>query len=158
MPEDRIHAGQSRAEQVRTERRRKPGAVNANGIKLGVDESKLDRKNYHYRFVNDTPGRVQSLVAQDYDPAPEMGAKADGNNLGSVNTAQAGVADGKPFNAVLMRKPIKMHEEDQREKQRPLDEIDAAIRRGDVSKQNNQLNGAGVYTPGVNILEEVKRA
>lgn len=148
----------TRAEEVRQERRRKPGSLASAGYKLGVDESKLDRKNYHYRFVNDKDGRVQQLYAQDYDPAPEVGAKQDTNGLGTVNTAQAGVADGKPFNAVLMRKPIRMHEEDQKEKQKPLEEMEEAIRRGaDHGKSNapaSQVQSA--YTPGgANTIERV---
>lgn len=143
----------TRSEEVRQERRRKPGSLAAAGYKLGVDESKLDRTNYHYRWANDKDGRVQQLYGQDYDPAPEIGAKPDNNGLGTVNTAQAGVVDGKPFQAIFLRKPIKMHNQDQAEKEKPLDKIDEAIRRGSVSEQKTELKGPGVYTPGVNIIE-----
>lgn len=153
----------TRADKVRTERRRKPGSVNGAGLHLSVDESKLDRANYHYRFVNDTPGRIAALYAQDYDVAPEMDAKPDGNGLGTVNSAQAGVIEGRPFGAVLMRKPKHMHEDDQKDKQKPVDEIEKAIRRGNTNHKGNELRGAGVYTPGadesnpsgVNIIERV---
>lgn len=160
MPD--INPKSTRAEAVRTERRRRPGSVAGPGMKLAVDESKLDRANYHYRFVNDTPGRMAGLYAQDYDPAPEMGVKADGTGLGTVTEQHAGILDnGKPFGAVLMRKPIRMHEQDQKDKQKPLDEIEKAIKRGNPNHQGNELKGPGVYTPGadeqnpsgVNIIE-----
>lgn len=138
----------SRAEGVRQERRRKPGSVATSGLKLAVDRSKLDFENYHYRQVNDVPGRVQTLHDQDYDPAPEADANVAGKGIGTVNTAQAGVADGKPYNAVLMRKPRHMHEADQKEKQRPLDEMDDAILRGNTNHKGNDLRGPDVYTPG----------
>lgn len=145
----------TRAEAVRTERRRKPGSLAAGGMKLAVDESKLDRVNYHYRQVNDTPGRLQQLEGQDYDIAPEVGASVNSNGVGTVNSVLAGVKDGKPYNTVLMRKPIAMHEEDQKLKQKPLDEMEDAIRRGRGASTDGKLQGDGVYTPGtgVNIIE-----
>ena len=47
----------TRADQVRTERRKKPGATSISGLKLHIDRDKLDPA-YEYRWVNDTPGRV----------------------------------------------------------------------------------------------------
>jgi hypothetical protein len=144
----------TRADEVRQERRRKPGQVAHSGIKLSVDERVLDRDTYHYRYAADTGARVQQLIADDYDIAPEIGAKPDGNSLGSVNTTLAGTDDnGKPYNHVLMRKRKDWFEADQKEKQKPLDAMDEAIRRGNVSAQNTELKGPGVYTPGVNIID-----
>lgn len=141
-----------RAEEVRRERRKKPGQTVLAGQKLTVDESKLDRSKYQYRFVNDKDGRVQQLYGVDWDVAPE-GAKDDTNSLGSVNSAQAGVSEGKPFNAVLLRKPKDWFEDDQKEKQKPLDEVEDAIRRNNPNHKFNELRGAGVYTPGQNSIE-----
>lgn len=143
----------TRADEVRRERRRKPGQTVLANLKLSVDEAKLDRKTYEYRFVNDKDGRVQQLHAQDWDIAPE-GAKEDNASLGSVNSAHAGVNEGKPYQTVLMRKPKDWFDEDQKEKQRPLDEMEDAIRRGRTDHKANELRGAGVYTPGgANTIE-----
>lgn len=143
----------TRAEEVRQERRRKPGSVALNGIKLGVDEGKLDRKNFAYRFVRDEGNRVQQLHTQDWDPVPEQ-VKDDSNGLGTVNTAHGGVADGKPYNMVMLRKRKEWFDADQSEKMRPLDEMDAAIRRGDDHKTGKlDLRGPDVYTPGQNTLD-----
>ncbi len=137
---------QDRAEQVRTERRRKPGSVVHTGVQLGVDEGKLDRQNYAYRLVNDANGRVQQLTAQDWDPAPEQ-ALVGSTGEGTVQSKHAGHIEGKAFNAVLMRKPINMHNEDQAAKQKPLDEMDEAIRRGAGHAAEPSLS-SGTYTPG----------
>lgn len=142
----------SRADTVRQERRRKPGSVAHTGIKLSVDERKLDRKTYQYRFANDKDGRVQRLEAEDWDIDPSQ-AKEDTNSLGTVSSAHAGVIEGKPFNAVLMRKRKDWYEADQKEKQRPLDEIEATIRRGKGASASGELSGEGVYTPGQNVID-----
>ncbi len=150
----------ARAEAVRQERRKKPGQTAHAGIRLAVDESKLDRKTYQYRHVNDKDGRVQRLEAEDWDIAPE-GAKADSNSLGTVTSTQVGVIDGKPYNAVLMRKRKDWFEADQKDKQKPLDATETAIKRGNPNHAANDLKGPGVYTPGsdddnpggVNIFE-----
>lgn len=139
----------NRADEVRTERRRKPGSTVLPGIKLGVDESKLDRDNYAYRLVNDTAGRVQQLEGQDWDPAPEQ-ALFGSTGAGTVQSKHAGSIEGRPFNAVLMRKPKRMHVEDQAAKQRPIDELEGAIKRGSVAQAQvpTEMTGAGTYTPG----------
>ncbi len=85
-------ARSSRADAVRQERRKKPGQVAHSGIKLSLDESKLDRKTYHYRFVNDVGGRVQRLTAEDYDVVSEP-IKEDASGVGSVVQTHGGVAE-----------------------------------------------------------------
>ncbi len=142
----------TRAEEVRQERRKKPGQTVLSGQKLVVDESKLDRNKFEYRHVNDKNGRMQQLHAVDWDVAPEN-AKEDTNSLGGVISTHAGVDEGKPFNTVLMRKRKDWFLDDQRDKQRPLDEMDEAIRRGNTEHKANELRGAGVYTPGTNKIE-----
>ena len=147
----------SRANEVRQERRKKPGQTAHAGIHLSVDESKLDRKTFQYRYANDQDSRVQRLEAEDWDVAPEAAKPG----LGTVSTAHAGVADGKPYNAVLMRKRRDWFDTDQKEKQKPLDAIETAIKRGNPNSDAATLKGAGVYTPGadeqnpggVNIIE-----
>lgn len=139
---------QDRASEVRTERRRKPGSVVHTGIQLGVDKSKLDEDNYAYRLVNDANGRVQQLEAQDWDIATEQGALIGSTGGGSVQSKHAGHIEGKAFNAVLMRKPRAMHTEDQAAKQKPLDEMEEAIRRGQNHASAEPQLASGTYTPG----------
>ncbi len=152
-PDAPIVAKPTRADEVRQQRRKKPGQVANVGIKLAVDENALDRGTYHYRFARSTGGRIQSLTANDYDIAPE-GAKSDGNSLGTVNSVHGGVDDaGKPYDLVLMRKRQDWFEADQKEKMQPLDEMDEAIRRNNPTHKGNDMRGPGVYTPGTNSIE-----
>jgi hypothetical protein len=148
---------EARADEIRAARRKKPGPVEQAGLKLTVDETRLDRNNYHYRFVKDDPNRIRQLGARDYDIAPES-AKEDSNSLGTMTSALGGVnEEGRPYNMVLMRKHSVLHEDDLKEKQKPLDEIDEAIRRGQTGLPGQELKGSGVYTPGQNSIERVTR-
>lgn len=143
----------TRAEEVRQERRRKPGSNALNGIKLGLDEEKVDRTQYTYRFVRDEGNRVQQLYAQDWDRVTEK-VKDDSNGLGSVTSAHGGLSEeGKPYNMVLLKKRKDWFEEDQKAKMQPLDEMEQAIRRGtDHQSGKLDLRGPGVYTPGQNTI------
>lgn len=145
MPEANVRP--TRADEVRQERRRQPGATIAAGIKLGVDESKLDRNTYEYRWANETGSRLQQLHANDWDVAPEMAIQSSDSG-GTVNSKVAGTDDnGKPFNAVLMRKRKDWFREDQKAKQKPLDDMDEAIRKGVVHQQSEPSLREGAYTP-----------
>ena len=131
----------NRAEEVRQERRRKPGNTTHSGIKLGVPEEHLDRKTYEYRFVNDTGTRVQGLKDNDWDPVGLEGASTESRFVGTDS--------GKPVKAVLMRKRKDWYDADQKEKRKPLDEMEQAILRGVAHKNEADLKGDGVaYTPG----------
>ena len=132
-----------RADEVRKERRRKPGATVNLGQKLGVDESLLDRKTYEYRWVNDAGMRVRMMHENDWDPAPEVSTEGQ-----SVEKRPVGVNDGgRPIEGVLMRKRKDWYDDDQKAKRRPLDEMDEAIRRGAAHKES-ELAGGIAYTPG----------
>lgn len=135
------NARPTRAEEVRQERRKKPGATTAMGIKLGVDESKLDRRTYEYRWANETGNRLQELHGNDWDRAPEI-ASEDGTKVAGTDD------NGKPFKTVLMRKRKDWFNEDKREKQKPLAEMDEAIRSGVVHRKAEPELREGAYTPG----------
>lgn len=142
----------ARADEVRQERRKRPGQGGPAGIKLALDESKLDRNTYHYRFARSSGGRLQSLHADDYDVAPEAARK---DTTGSINAVHGGVDDaGKPYELVLVRKRRDWFEADQKEKLKPLDEMDEAIRRNNPNHKANDMRGPGVYSPGINSMEK----
>lgn len=145
---------ETRADAVRTERRRKPGSIEHSGMAFVYDEGQLDRKNYAYRTVNDTKGRVRQLESQDWDIAPED-ALLGSTSGGTVQSKHAGVNELGSFNGVLMRKPIAMHKEDQAAKQRPIDEMEGRIKAGDL-RNDPEMSGEGTYTPnGRNTIERV---
>lgn len=138
----------NRADEVRNERRKKPGSTVQYGQKLGVEDEALDRKTYTYRWVNDIGNRVKGLEAQDWDIAPLGEA--------SVESRHVGTDSGHPQNAVLMRKRRDWYEADQKDKRKPLDAMEQAIRAGTAHAKTGDadLNSAA-YTPGsgVNILD-----
>lgn len=139
----------NRADEVRQERRRKPGSTAHYGLKLSVPEEQLDRKTYEYRWVNDSPGRVQRMKDEDWDPAPEAA------NGASVEKRVVGTDAGKPTSGVLMRKRREWYADDQKEKMRPLNEMDAEIRRGKNHERTEPgTSGPDIYTPGgVNTID-----
>lgn len=131
----------SRADEVRQERRRKPGSTVHYGQKLSIEEKELDRRTYEYRWVNDAGNRVKNLEAQDWDIAPLGDA--------SVESRHVGTDSGHPTNAVLMRKRKDWYDKDQQDKRRPLDEMDQAIRAGTAHAKSGDADlNAAAYTPG----------
>ena len=85
--------------------------------------------NYVYRWVNDTPGRLQRFKDAGYEPVvsdAEVGTKTVDRNskLGSVITRNVGGV----LTAVLMRIPKEWYDEDQAAKQTQIDESDKMLR------------------------------
>jgi hypothetical protein len=104
-------------------------------------EKKLD--GYHYRWINDTPGRVAQALAGAYtfvEPA-EVGREPNGENkvfeYGGTNK------DGSPMRVYLMRIAQEFYLEDKTSATQYLDEIDASIRGGKIS----QTAGDKRYVP-----------
>jgi hypothetical protein len=148
----------SRAEQTRRERRMTPGSTIATGEKLLLDESRLDRNTYTYRWVKDEGNRVEIFKRKDWDLVDDEEAKTDGTGLGSVPTQHGGVGEsGKPYGLVLMKKYRDWYDDDQKAKRKPLDAMERAIRAGTVQTQAGEaeLNGVS-YTPGTNSLDTPK--
>lgn len=129
-----------RSAEVLGERRRRKNTGNVPGLKLGIDETALgmDRDKFAYRFINDKPGRVQNLtVNDDWDLVDDASKVASPTNAdeGTHVSFHAGLGDyGRPMRTVLVRKPKQWYEDDQREKQKPLDDIDRDLRRGTAHK------------------------
>lgn len=151
---------EARAAEIRANRRWKPGK-NDSDLKLALDESKLDREEHQYRWVNDLPGRVQRLTTRDWDVVKDE-VKEDTNSLGTLNSVNGGVgAEGKPYNMVLMRKHKVLFEDDQARKMERVEKMDKAILRGATQHAGNQGVDRSFYTPeatpdnpaGVNRIE-----
>lgn len=147
MQDNEVKRGRpSRAEEIRKNRRKQRGAVEMEGKNLMVDMSKLDNENYAYRWGNDAGMRMSQLHGNDWDPAPEQ-ASISSDGEGTINSKVAGTdATGKPFHAKLMRKPRVLFEDDKKEKLRPLNEFDSALREGTNHASHEGL-GNNTYTP-----------
>jgi hypothetical protein len=134
-----------RTEEVQARRRRRSDSGPSAGLKLHVTEDMKD-PNFEYRWVNDKPGRIHQLTVQDdwdvvsTDRPDQLTAAADG----SVMRRSVDKSNGD--NAVLLRKPKDYFEADRREKQRPVDEIEKALRSGPAPSAEG-ISGSEAYVP-----------
>lgn len=86
--------------------------------------------NYVYRWVIDTPGRIQRFTDGGYEvvqESPEVGQRTvdRGSKLGSAVTK----AGGSGQTLVLMRIPKEWYDEDQLAKQAQVDSLEATMRQ-----------------------------
>ena len=137
-----------RAEETKSERRRRDDGDGGAGQKLFVPESAKDQ-NFAYRWVNDTPGRVQQLTkADDWDVCENVTDHAQ--NEGTTEKRVVDKTDG--HKAVLLRKRKDYYEADKAKGQKLLDARDEAMRRG-APTDSQGLAGPEAYTPnGKNII------
>jgi hypothetical protein len=123
---------------------------------FGVPRSKLSVEKqdpaFHYRWILDAPGRIQEAIEGDYsfvEPS-EVGREPNGENKefvrGDTNP------DGSAQRQYLMKIPREFYEEDKKEAQSHLDQIDAAIRGGKLS----QVAGDNRYIPDGGISIKTK--
>jgi len=89
---------------------------------------------FNYRVVNDTGSRINNLIERGYEVVEDaqLGTShVDGNN--ATNGAVSRDV-GKGVTAYLMRQKDEFYKEDQSDKQREVDESEAAFRRKKVTK------------------------
>lgn len=106
---------QPRVEAVEDERRRRKAGPTGDPTmaRFGITDDILDLKKYVYRAAVDSGMRLHNLtVRDDYDFVTLTGEKADGVDAKGVVRYQAGVLDGKPQYAYLLRKLRKFADED----------------------------------------------
>lgn len=105
-------------------------------IPLGTPQPKLarpKRKGFVRRWINDIPGRIQRARQAGYKHVHVDGDERGEDKRGEVERAIVGVnPDGSAMEAFLMEEPGKYYEEDQAEKDKPLQEFDRVLRRGNI--------------------------
>lgn len=114
--------------------------------KLAVDQQ---IEGFHLHWVNDTPGRLGQALAGDYsfvEPA-EIGLEDTREN--KVMLLVGTQEDGSPMNAYLMKIPLEFYYDDQTAGQSPLDQIDNAIRGGQLSAPGDSSEGRYVPKEGI---------
>lgn len=135
-------AESSKVESALPKRRKRAPVTGEQRLKLSAPT----RPGYVRRFVNDSGNRIRDLYDRDYEYVEDKSISTDGE--GTRVCRRVGVKkDGSPLYAYLMEVPEKYYQEDQREKQRPLDEFDEAILRGEV----NRKPGDGLHVERVKI-------
>jgi hypothetical protein len=123
---------------------------------LGTHRSKLTVQDrdpaYQYRYINDSPGRVEQARAGGYEFVDDQKTGDTGETntgLGSRTAVRAGTnADGSGMNAYLMRIPREFYEEDQAEKEKVNQKVDDAINGGAIEGEPGK---EGRYVPSSGI-------
>lgn len=111
------------------------------GAQRDVTAVKNQDPNYHYRWVNDTPGRIETFKNAGYvhDENASVGdSRVDGTH------DQNGVVSrdmGKGTNSYLMKQRREDYESDQAEKQKLVDETEESMRRDKNDDRNDGRYG-----------------
>lgn len=136
----------ARTEEVKTERRRRQGSGAERNMKLYVPDEAKD-PDFHYRWVNNKPGRIKQLTQMDdYEVVNSTDGAIDvGVAGGTVVTRTVDRREGDE--AVLLRKPRNYYETDKAEEQKLLDARDEELRAGKVQSPEG-LSGSEAYVPG----------
>jgi hypothetical protein len=135
----------ARTEEVQVQRRRRSDSGAVAGLKLHVPEDMKD-PNFEYRWANDKPGRIHQLTVQDdwdvvsTDRPDQLTAAAEGSVM------KRSVDKSSGDNAVLLRKRKDYFEADRREKQKPVDELEKALRAGPAPSAEG-ISGSEAYVP-----------
>ncbi len=136
----------SRADEIRKERAERGYDPTAGRMRQSVNEAALDRKSWHYRFVNDEGDRVFQVKEMGYeiDTSRQGAVKKDGNaGMGSETAVYAGKTEnGAAMKSVLMRIPKEIYDEDQAAKKRRIDETEVGIARGKVAEASPEDQAA----------------
>lgn len=141
----------TRADEVKSERRRQRGPTVLTGQKLGVSEAFLDRNKFEYRWLNDDGGRIEQMTtADDWDLVedPKKVGKEDADGLGTKISKVVGRGESGAMRAYLARKPKVYYDEDQREKRASIKETMDAIKRGTPSTEATPLGDSGYIPDG----------
>lgn len=124
---------------------------------FGVPQSKLSiakqLDGYHYRWINDSPGRIAQALEGAYVFATpdEVGREARNGETDKVRELAGTNKDGSAMYAYLMRLPLEFYYEDKQASTAYLDDIDTAIKGGRINqtaadKRYVPLNGISYKT------------
>lgn len=131
-------------------------------IPLGRTRLKLTapkRPGFHRHWINDVGGRLEEAENGSYKFVTDDGLKVGETALGSgnqdlgsrVSRIVGRAEDGKPIRAYLMEIEEEYYQQDQREKQKRLDVIDAQIRGGTFNPDNDNDMNRYVPSEGISI-------
>ncbi len=146
-----------RAEQVASERRRRRND-NPTGFSSKFQIANRDDETYRYHWALDEPGRVQTLLEQDWEFLDGTGhADSPDQQPNGTRLERHGMTSeaGHSIRHVAMRKLRKFDEEDTAKEQAIVDQRDAAIQRGQPvsapGQAASQVAGAKTFSEGITI-------
>lgn len=139
----------SRADETRRERRRRADGDldRMAGFKLAIPrdiQEQADREGKTLRWVLDTPGRMQQMIADDWDKVP------------GIDTIAADRESGDQL--VLCSKYQDWFDADQKQSAKMLDERDASLTRGDKIDPEDKRQKATSYVPLGNRISRERGA
>jgi len=139
----------ARSEQIKTERRRRTSNLSGRRRRLPLDETKLDRVNFAYRWANDDGMRIHDLtVNDDWEVVTDRGTM---DGVGAETSLQVGVGTNGNLNrAVLLRKPRHLYDDDRKAAQRRIDDTEKGLVAGEVPGADN----SGTYGSNLSITTE----
>lgn len=120
-------------------------------IPLGTPLPKMNAKvpdGMVGRWFNDTPGRIEAALQAGYEFINDQGGEDSRESARCINVGVN--EDGSPMVAYLMAIPEEWYSEDQGKKQRPIDEFEAAIKRG-IPQGAGQDEPGNFYDAGTSI-------
>ncbi len=109
-------------------RRKKRGSVDNYIGKLHAPEERLDKENYAYRWVNDTPGNIKNMYNEDWDIVEDADIETEAKGtkvtrfVGNTGKTEGGFA-------VLMKKDIRLHEADLATRLAEINAVEEQIKR-----------------------------
>ena len=145
QPEVAVVAARSRTEEVRTERRRRGGAIDGYRFRLQIPEKFRNDPENKYRWINDDKSRVFDMTKQD-DWDQVQADEIEGHDGASSVRRQVGTkANGDPLFAHLVRKSKKFCEEDRAVKRQALMETMDQLAGGKRGDEANLGGGQKGY-------------
>lgn len=110
------------------------------GTKRLQEPEGLDKKKYEYRWINDSPGRIEAAKAAGYTPV-ETTEKTPQGDVASDHSVVSDRSTGQ--RAVFMKIPRELYDEDQQALEQRNAEVDKAISRQEFDGKSIDE----VYTP-----------
>lgn len=149
-------------EEPKQETKPEKSAARKERIPLGRTRLKLTapkRPGFHRHWINDVGGRLEEAQSGGYQFVMDEGLKIGETALGSgnqdlgncVSRIVGTLPDGKPQRAYLMEIEEEYYQQDQVEKQKRLDVIDAQIKGGTFNPENDNDMKRYVPSEGISI-------
>lgn len=128
-PDEKPKGRQPRKEKLKKERRRRGGMGLETNMRLHIPDEQKD-PNYHYHWLNDSPGRIIAKTKQDdYDIVTEAELKVGGENV-QVKRAVGTGANGEWQYAYLCKKPKEYYDSDKAKEQEDIASAEKATKEG----------------------------